>query len=125
MNHEWRAVCRGAGFWQIAEDWVEVRFEKGRSQRGGVGEHSASFFLRSVVARAPAVNELPEAALKAWHRNRSISLAGFRVDERGRMLGEIWIPKCGLDASEFRFLMRHLAEESDRFEFQLTGSDQE
>lgn len=71
------------------------------------------------------VGELSDALVRAWSRNRSVMLAGFRVDERGRMIGESWVPKAGLTASEFQFALRHLAEESDRFEFQLTGRDQE
>jgi hypothetical protein len=71
------------------------------------------------------VEEIPDAAVRAWVRNRSVMLVGFRVDERGRMVGESWVPKPGLTAAEFQFILRHLATESDRFEFQLSGQDHE
>ena len=49
----------------------------------------------------------------------------FRVDRRGRLVGEAWVPKPGLDADEFLLYVRRVAEECDRFEYILTGRDVE
>jgi hypothetical protein len=81
--------------------------------------------FRSIVARAADCRKFPDAEMQAWLRNRAVSLVGFRVDERGKLVGEISAPKVGLSADELQFLVRHLATECDRFEFQLTGEDRE
>jgi hypothetical protein len=124
MNINWRQFCKAEGFASF-DDGVEVRFDSGRSQKVAVEDHGDAFLLRSVVARQAFVNEVPDAALRAWVRNRSAFLVGFRVDERGRVVGEAWVPKPGITNSEFQMVLRHLATESDRFEFQLTGEDRE
>ncbi len=124
MNINWRQLCKAEGF-AANDDGVEVRFDSGRSQKVSIEDCGDAFLLRSIVARQAAVSEVPDAVLQAWVRNRSLALAGFRVDERGRMVGEAWVPKAGLTAFEFQFIVSHLAEESDRFEFQLSGRDQE
>ena len=124
MNNKWQQFCEAEGF-VSNDDGVEVRFESGRSQKVAVEDRGDAFLLRSIVARQAVVNEVPDAALRAWVRNRSAFLVGFRVDERGRVVGEAWIPKPGITNSEFQMVLRHLATESDRFEFQLTGQDHE
>ncbi|HEU5178897.1 MAG TPA: hypothetical protein VFU24_15710, partial [Burkholderiales bacterium] len=60
--------------------------------------------------------------LRAWRRNRSSQLVGFRVDQRGRLVGEAWVPKAGLSAQEFQVYVRRVAAECDRFEYLLTGA---
>ncbi len=124
MNINWQQFCKAEGF--ASDDaGVEVRFDSGRSQKVAVEDRGDAYLLRSIVARQAVVNEVPDAALRAWVRNRSAFLVGFRVDERGRVVGETWIPKPGITSSEFQMALRHLATESDRFEFQLTGQDYE
>jgi hypothetical protein len=102
-----------------------VRFESGRSQKVAVEDRGDAFLLRSVVARHAIVSEIADAALRAWTRNRSTVFVGFRVDDRERMIGEVSVPKQGITASEFQLILRHLAAEADRFEFELTGGDRE
>lgn len=124
MAIEWRKFCRGDSF-SLLDDGVQVVFESGRTQKVVVEDRGDSFLLRSQVARASAVRELPDAPLQAWLRNRSVPLVGFRVNGQGRMVGECLLPKCGLTESEFVFALRRVASECDRFEYQLTGRDQE
>ena len=50
---------------------------------------------------------------------------GFRIDHRGRVVGEAWVPKAGLSAAEFQLYLRTAAVECDRFEYVLTGRDAE
>jgi hypothetical protein len=124
MNINWQQLCKTEGI-ASDDDGVEVKFDNGRSQKVAVEDHGDAFLLRTIVARQAVVNEVPDAALRAWVRNRSAFLVGFRVDERGRVVGEAWVPKPGITNSEFQMVLRHLATESDRFEFQLTGEDRE
>ena len=124
MNINWQQFCKAEGF-TSDDEGVEVRFDSGRSQKVAVEDHGGAFLLSSIVARQAVVNGVPDAALRAWVRNRSAFLVGFRVDERGRLIAESWTPKVGLVSTEFQLILRHLAHEADRFEFQLTGRDQE
>jgi hypothetical protein len=124
MNVDWRQFCKAKGF-ASHDGVVEVLFDSGRSQKVVVEDLGDAFLLRSTIARQAVVSEIPDAAMRAWVRNRSTLFVGFRVDERGRMVGEAWIPKQGITKSEFQLILRHLATESDRFEFQLTGQDHE
>lgn len=66
---------------------------------------------------------LRAALLRLWRHNRAAQLVSFRIDTRGRVYAEGWIPKAGLTAQEFQLVLRRVAAESDRLEFLLTGRD--
>ena len=123
MRTEWIGYCRGEGL-RVDGDIIEVTFANARRHRVKVEELDGAYRLSSVAVPAKALRNLPDAALEAWQRNRSMLLVGFRVDDRGRVVGEAWVPKVGLDAEEFRLYVRTVALECDRFEFQLTGRDE-
>ena len=124
MKSSWQEYCREAGF-TLRDRTLAVRLETGRSQEIVGEDRGEELLLRSTVARPALCSGIPDVALSAWLRNRSVSLVGFRVDERGRLVGELWVPKVGLTNEEFRYLVQHLAVECDRFEFQLSGEDRE
>lgn len=124
MKTDWRQFCQNAGFTPL-DQGIEVHFESGRSQKVSIEDHEDAFQLSSLVARPSVVAELDDAPLRCWIRTRSVHLVGFRVDARDRLIAEAWLPKAGLTPEEFQFVLRHLAAEADRFEFQLTGRDQE
>jgi hypothetical protein len=124
MKTDWRELSRTAGL-ILLDGGVEVRFDSGRRQRVDVEDGGDALLVRSVAAHAAVVKEVEDPAMLAWVRNRSVSLVGFRVDERGRMIGEAWILKAGLTAAEFQLYVHTVASECDRFEFQLTGRDVE
>lgn len=124
MTINWRDYCKGKGI-ALRDGGVEVQFESGRRQQVTIEDGEDAIIMRSVAARAAIVRDIPDAPLTAWLRNRSSTLVGFRVDNRGRMVGEVAVPKVGLTVSEFQLVLRHLAAEVDRFEFQLSGLDQE
>lgn len=69
--------------------------------------------------------EVRDGGGNARLRHRGTTLAGFRIDPRGRLLGESLIPKPGLSAAEFQHWVRVAAAECDRFEHALTGKDVE
>ena len=106
-------------------EFVEVTFASERRQRVRIEDQGDAFRLCSVAARAEKLSTLSSPELWAWERNRSLSLMGFRMDERGRMIGEAWVPKVGLTAEEFQLFVRTVALECDRFEFILMGQDHE
>ena len=41
---------------------------------------------------------------------------GFKVDGRGRLIGEAWVPIAGLDADEWRVYVNAVAQACDRTE---------
>jgi len=58
-----------------------------------------------------------------WLRNRRSQLVGFRIDEKGSLVAHGWTPEEGLTPEAFQLLVRTVAREADRYEFQLTGLD--
>jgi len=124
MAPDWKYFC-GESNLRIEGNQVEVNLEKGRRQLIEVTASDDMIYRYSVVARAAVVTQFADAALRAWQRNRAVSIVAFRVDERGRMVGETWVPTAGLTREEFQLYIKTIAIECDRFEFQLTGTDAE
>lgn len=124
MPLNWKSLCNDASF-KIVDDKVQVMLENDRQHHVKVEVSEDQIYLYSVVARPAAVTQFENAALRAWQRNRALTLVSFRVDERGRMVGESWIPTAGLQRDEFQLHIRTMAIECDRFEFQITGRDLE
>jgi hypothetical protein len=122
METDWKSFCSGHAF-KVEGNRIHVAAEKGRQQTIEVSATDEVLHLHSVVARAAAVARFDDAVMRAWLRNRAVSLVAFRIDERGRMIGESWVSIVGLTTDEFRLYLQTLAFECDRFEHQLTGSD--
>jgi hypothetical protein len=122
MAREWRAFCRGDRL-KVDGDDILVGFDNGRSHRVQVHETDDVLELHAVVARAAAVKDVPDLPLRIWRHNRAAQLVSFRIDTRGRIYAEGWVLKAGLEPQEFQLVVRHVAAESDRLEFLLTGRD--
>jgi hypothetical protein len=124
MPTSWRTLCTGPRI-RFEGDDVVVSFENGRKHRLRIRETETAFEVHAVVARAAAVKDVTELPLRVWRRNRAAQLVSFRIDTRGRVYAEGWVPKAGITAEEFELVVRRVAAESDRFEFILTGKDVE
>ena len=124
MPTDWRALCTYSRI-DFEGDDVIVDFENGRKHRVRIRETENSLELHAIVARAGAVKGIDGLPLRVWLRNRATQLVSFRIDTRGRVYAEGWVPKAGITADEFEFVVRRFAAESDRFEFMLTGRDVE
>ncbi len=122
---DWRNYCRALDGISVSGEVVEVVTHNERRQRISVHETADTFELTGVVARAAAIRDIQDVPLRIWRHNRATQLVGFRIDERGRIVGETWVPKAGLSRTEFLFYIKHLAVECDLFEYQLTGKDRE
>ncbi len=122
MPPNWKTFCAESPF-RIVGNEVHVALEQGRRQLIEVSASDDVIYLHSVVAKPAAVARFESAGLRAWQRNRAVSVVAFRVDERGRMIGESWVPTAGLTRDEFQLYLKTVAIECDRFEFQITGSD--
>jgi hypothetical protein len=98
---------------------------QGRHHSLQLGEEPEAYRVTGVVAKPSVTTRVPELALQVWRRNRVTPLVGFRIDPKGRLLGEGFIPKAGLSPAEFLLWLRTIAAECDRFEHALTGTDME
>lgn len=123
MPTDWRGWTREVGF---ATDGgtVVIGLGDGRTQRVLVEEPDAdgdAFRLSSVAARPSALSHVENPHLFAWDRNRTSDLVGFKVDGRGRLIGEAWVPTAGLEAGEWVSYVKAVAMACDRIEYLLTG----
>ena len=98
MNNKWSVICHGVENFKVNGDQIEATFADGRQHRVQVQETDQTFELTSVVSRAGQLNTIIDLPLRAWQRNRATQLVGFRIDQRGRLLGEAWIPKASITA---------------------------
>ena len=124
MQLDWKNLSRATGF-KIEGDEICVSLGTGRKQVVQVDDAEDTIHLLSFVARAAIVAQIEDASIQAWQRNRAVALVRFRVDQKGRLLGESRVPTIGLTEIEFQLYVRTLAVECDRFEHQLTGRDVE
>ncbi len=120
---DWRRLSVDADL-TVRADGIEVDFGDGRTQHVYVDDGRAAVVrVWSVAATPSALRETPDPNLMAWQRNRLSDLVGFKTDRRGRMIGEAWVPRAGLTASEWRLYVLAVARSCDRFEYLLTGED--
>jgi hypothetical protein len=124
-SNDWKRWCRGHADIEFTGDGVVVTFVGGRHHQVEVEDAGEAYELTGLVARRADLQSIPDANLRAWERNRVTKLVGFRVDRRGRLIGNAWAPKPGMGADEFLHYVRCVALECDRFEFILTGKDYE
>jgi len=122
---EWQTFCRGTKGLVVDGKTITVAIGDGRDQRVMVDDSDDAFELTSVVLRANLLADIPDAALRAWRRNRTTHLVGFKVDKKDRLVATAWVPKLGVTADEFVAHVRRLGREADLFESQLTGADRE
>ena len=133
MRGNWKALAREAGFRVSPEGTICVALSQGRKQTISFTLNADETALRAstVIATARTVefaleglNAATGTALRyAWERNRLSDLFGFTYDQRGRLIGESWLPMDGLTAEEFGIYVRELARISDWHEFRLAGID--
>lgn len=124
MAAAWARLCRAKDL-AVDERYVDVKCDGERRQRVSVEDHGDAYLISAFVVRQPVVASLPDLPIQVWLRNRASMLVGFRIDRQGRLMGEAWIPKAGLEAEEFQLYVRMLPTECDRFEYALTGRDVE
>ena len=122
---DWQQFCKGTSRISVDGENAVLVITGDRRQRVEVRETPDTYEFRSIVVRPSAIASVVDAPLRAWRRNRGLQLVGFRVDRKGRLVGEAWIPKAGLSRDEFLESVARCAAECDLFEFHLTGKDSE
>jgi hypothetical protein len=122
MRDEWQSLCVADDL-TVKRGRVRVTFAGGRSHEVRIRETDGAYLLTAIVAGWDVVGQMPDPYLAVWSRNRHSRLVGFRVDEEGTMVAHGWTPKDGLTPAALQHLVRAVAREADRYEFQLTGTD--
>jgi hypothetical protein len=123
MRGNWRDWARGIG-WESDQDGFWVQLGARRQRVIVIDDESGSRLFRSRVARRAILNRVSEPELRAWQRNRVSELVAFRIDRHGVMVAETPIPS-DVTRDEWAFLAVNLARSADRFEYVLTGRDEE
>jgi hypothetical protein len=123
MRGNWREWARGSG-WELDQGGFWIRLGVRRQRVMVIEGESGSRLLRSRVARRAILNRVSEPELRAWQRNRVSELVAFRVDRQGVMVAETPIPS-DVTRDEWAFLAVNLARSADRFEYLLSGRDEE
>lgn len=112
---------------------VTVTFPNDRKHKVSLAEGPDSWELIGLVLSPDAVSDRfgdddsarLDVALRAWRRNQTARLCGFRLDDGGALIGEATVPKIGLTAKEFQERVRAVARSCDLLEAHLTGEDRE
>lgn len=128
MSTDWRRLSADAGL-RASDDGLLIQFPDARQQQVFVDTRDPQALRVWSVAASPsrvtaAVGRGESAHLLAWRRNRASDLVGFKVDGRGRLIGEAWVPTAGLDAGEWRTYVMAVAQACDRTEYLLSGRDE-
>lgn len=123
MSADWKLLTRESGFKVSADGAIRVPCGNERSQTVFVEPHEEAIRLCSNVV--PRRHAPPQPELTTWKMNRYRELVSFKVVERGRIIGEVWLPDIGITVDEWRIAIRTLAMACDRLEYLWTGRDVE
>jgi hypothetical protein len=124
MAASWKTLCNNRAF-HLDGNGFSVELGEARHHRVVVEESEDALLLRSVVMGPADIERANLTATRIWEMNRALTLVGFRIDTRNRLVGEASIPRAGLTANDFQAIALNLAAECDRYEFMFTGRDQE
>ena len=122
-----------AADFRVKGSTVMVSFPNDRKHKVSLAEAPDSWELTGLVL-APNFVTRPDGgddsvrldlALRAWRRNQTARLCGFRLSVDGALVGEATVPKIGLTPEELRERVRALARACDLLEAHLTGGDSE
>ena len=97
---------------------AKVSFPNKRTHQVSLSEKPDSYELCGVVLSSEGVSAHTggddsarlDLALRAWRRNETARLCGFRLDADGALVGESTVPKIGLTPEEIRERVRALGE---------------
>ena len=123
MNADWKQLTREAGLKVSSEGFIRVACGPERTHMVFVEPRSGVFRLWSrVVPRRHTPNGYE---LMVWRMNRFREIAGFKVTDRGHVIGEAWIPDIAITPEEWKIAVQTLARACDRLEYLWSGKDVE
>jgi hypothetical protein len=129
LSVSWKALCREAGL-RYQEQAISVPCGEERAQQVWVDDSNPDVIrLWSRVAfRRQLPDDRPELErpeVEAWLINRYRELVGFKVAERGTIIGEAWVPMIDVSVAEWALYVDTVAKACDRLEYLWTGSDRD
>jgi hypothetical protein len=128
LSVDWKALTRASTL-RLEGEAIRVEIGADRFQLVRVdGSPADAIRLWSRVAvrsQLPDIEGMERPEVEAWLINRYRELVGFKVAERGTIIGEAWVPLVGLTSAEWRLYVETLAGACDRLEFMWTGADRE
>lgn len=129
MSDSWKVLSR-EGNLRCVGDAIRVPCGPERVQIVNVDDSDPSCLrLWSRVATRAQLNldsiETGAPEVESWLINRYRELVGFKVVERGTIIGEAWVPTQALTAEEWEVHVRTVAKACDRLEYLWTGADRE
>src|SRR5688500_7838669 len=111
MRADWRELATGAPDLDASRGRIVVRLPNPRSHAVSVSESVDGYSLEAVIAGRHATSRIDAAAIKAWRRNRSSRVVGYRIDRRGRLVAHAWSSRAGITQELFQTIVRALARE--------------
>jgi hypothetical protein len=127
LSADWKTLCRQTGL-RYQEGSIRVRCGSDRFQDIRVDDSNPGVvrLWSRVASRSQLSSDAPELErpeVEAWLINRYRELVGFKVVERGTIIGEAWIPMIEVSADEWRLYVHTVAKACDRLEYLWTGVD--
>jgi hypothetical protein len=116
--------------WERHDRTIEVElWRSGHGQRVHLDRVGERYVLWSTVVGPSYVTKSAkrwrDLAYRAWRKNALKELVTFSFDKRHRLIGVIEQPVATFDDEELVFYIKTLAQHCDRFEYILTGEDEE
>jgi len=129
LSVSWKALCREAGL-RYQDQTINVPCGEERAQQVWIDDSdpdvirvwSRVAFRRQLPDDRP---ELERPEVEAWLINRYRELVGFKVAERGTIIGEARVPIIDVSAAEWALYVNTVARACDRLEYLWTGTDRE
>lgn len=125
MSANLKSLARSAGY-SVSNMSLTIPFENGRRQVVRLDDSDPEVGRLWCVLLPPSKTQeftAGDPLAYAWKRNRFSDLVGFSVDERGRFIGETWVPMHGLTARELQLHILELARVCDLHEVRLLGAN--
>ena len=135
MPADWKRITTLAAF-RVMKESIWVKFDDGRSHQVWVDEGSGSGELRLWAIAAPRQRFCPQRRPEGQGAARpgapsaglepqpASDLVGFKIDGKGRLIGEAWVPTAGLGREEWETYVLAVARTCDRLEASMTGRDE-
>jgi hypothetical protein len=127
LSADWKTLCREAGLrYQAGSIQIPCGNDRFQDVRVDVSNPGVTRLWSRVASRGQLRlerSEMEHPEIEVWLINRYRELVGFKVVERGTIIGEAWIPMIEVSADEWRLYAETVAKACDRLEYLWTGGD--
>src|SRR5512141_2603292 len=92
MMIDWMRTCLPPDL-DFDGDVIRVWFKNGRQHIVRKDEGQGETRIWSLIARPSIVREQEDLLMRIWMKNHAARLVSYRIDEKGRLIGEAWLPE--------------------------------